>query len=603
MPSAYHPMRRTISLVIISAVLWLPVSASAQDLVPISSLTGGSSVFVYRNAARAVRRPSAESKPNRTKQQRLETVAKLNKQYTATAKLHREVSKEVDPSHAKDVKTLSPTQGAKVLAGIGEYYLSKNDVEKAMEFFRDAVGVDAKNKAANAGLSDALAINGNQLLAADQAASAKGYFLESLKYNPGNAGALFGLGEVYSELDQTAAAIDAYEKSIAANKDLTSIYVPLGILYYQNGDIAKADAMLAKALASPGGDSPETQFFLGLVRLAQARDNEALAGFLKSDPTQAETFYYTGQAQVRLKRTADAAPNFRKAAELKPNYFEAWFSLGEAEYELGHWDAAAAAYKAALKIKNTDWASFAGVADSLRQSGHYEEAAGYYSNAASFYTKEPDHKNETLADLYSKRGLSLGQQCELNMQRSVICAWPATIKALQQAYDLSKSPVDQVNLGWAYFRAGHFDAELRNMPAAKPNLEAARAVLVTAAAAGGQISDFANQNLAAVLIDLGDFKGAIETLGKLVKSKPDLVFAKYALGVAYFKSGDAVNAEKALRDAVQADPKNVAYLVGLGDVLINRRNGKDARKIADQLRTLDTASAEQLDKKIKLSRL
>jgi len=603
MPLNYRRMRRSVSFIIVAVLVWLPISVAAQDLVPISSLTGGSSVFVLRNSARAARRPS-EPKPNRSKQQRLETVAKLNKQYTATAKLHREVSKELDPAKLpKNYQVLPPAQGSKLLAGVGEFYLSKNDVEKATEFFRDAVELDGKNKAATGGLSDALAMNGNQLLAADQAAAAKGYFLEALKYNASNAGALFGLGEVYSELDQTTEAIAAYEKSLAANKDLTSIYVPLGILYYQNGDIAKADGMLTRALASPGGDSPETQFFLGLVSLAKGADGDALAAFKKSDQTQAETFYYMGKAQVRLKDTAGAVPNFQKATTLKPQFFDAWFSLGEAEYALGHWDAAATAYKAALKLKNTDWAPYAGLADSLRQSGHYEEAAGYYSNAANFYSKEPDHKNDTLADLYSKRGLSLGQQCELNMQSYIVCAWPATIKALQQAADLSKSPVDQVNLGWAYFRAGHFDAELKDMAKAKPNLDAARELLAPIGASGGKISEFANQNLAAVQIDLGDYKGAIGLLSTLVASKPDLTFAKYALGVAYYKSGDAVNAEKELREVVSVDPRNVAYLSGLGDVLVNRRNGKDARKIADQLRTVDAKAAEQLDQKIRISRL
>ena len=106
------------------------------------------------------------------------------------------------------------------------------------------------------------------MLAADQAASAKAFFLDALKYNPSSAAAYFGLGQVYSSGDQTTEAIAAYEKSLAADKDLTEIYVPLGILYYQTGDIVKADALLSKAIAA-SGNTPETQLFLGLVRLAE----------------------------------------------------------------------------------------------------------------------------------------------------------------------------------------------------------------------------------------------------------------------------------------------------------------------------------------------
>ena len=37
--------------------------------------------------------------------------------------------------------------------------------------------------------------------------------------------------------------------AIANDPELTEIYVPLGVLYYQKGEIAKADTLLTKALA------------------------------------------------------------------------------------------------------------------------------------------------------------------------------------------------------------------------------------------------------------------------------------------------------------------------------------------------------------------
>jgi tetratricopeptide (TPR) repeat protein len=602
MLGASRQARQVLSLSLISSMLWM--SVAAQDLVPISSLTGGSSVFVIRNSARAARHSTPVAKPVRTKAQQLETAAKLNKQYTATAKLHREVAKVIEPAQLpKNIKTIPPAEGSKLLAGVGEYYLAKNDFDKATEFFMDAVTLDSKNKAANDGLSDALSVEGNTLLASDQATGAKGYFLEALKYNPNNAGAFFGLGEVYSQLDQTKEAIDAYEKSLGANKDLTEIYVPLGILYYQAGDIAKADALLGKAIAA-SGNTPETQLFLGLVRFAQGnRDAEALAAFQKADPTQPETQFYTGDTLIRMKRTAEAIPFFKKATELKPAYFDAWFSLGEAQYELGHWDDAAAAYKQAIRLKNTDWNAYAGLGDSLRQGGKFDEATGYYRNAANFYTQQKDFNKETAADIYSKIGLSIGQQCDINMQRAIVCNWDSAVKVLQKAADLSNNPIDQVNLGWAYFRWAHPDAEAHNLAAAKPNLELARDALGKAAAAGPPAADFALQNLASVQIDLGDYRSAIDTLSKLVKSKPDAAFNKYALGVAYYKSGDAGNGEKWLKDAVQSEPQNLSYLMALGDVYINRKNGKDARKIADRVRGISPQSAAQLDFKIKASRL
>jgi tetratricopeptide (TPR) repeat protein len=243
------------------------------------------------------------------------------------------------------------------------------------------------------------------------------------------------------------------------------------------------------------------------------------------------------------------------------------------------------------------------LADSYRQTNHFDDATGAYRNAAMFYTNQKDFNPNTAADLYSKVGLSIGQQCDINMQRAIVCQWPSAIKALQKAADLTSNPIDQVNLGWAYFRSAHPAAEAHDLTTARPNLELARDILQKAVAAGPPASDYALQNLASVQIDLGDSKGAIETLSKLVKSRPDLAFSQYALGVAYFKSGDIANAEKAIRAAVQAEPANVNYMMALADIYINRKNGKEARKIADQIRPLSADTAAQLDAKIRLAKL
>lgn len=598
-------LKGVVATMLLSAIL---TTTFAQDLVPVSSLTGGSSVFVFRNAARAAKKFNPTVKPKRTKAQRIETVAKVKKQYETIAKVapKRAKSKVVDPYNMpKNVRTLPADQGSKLFAGVGEYYSDKGEYEKSIEFYRDAAALDDKNKAAKAGLSEALAIKGNDLLVKDQAAAAKGVFLEALKFDPNNAAAYFGLAEVYAELDEVDQAIANYEKSLEFDKDLTEIYVPLGVLYYQKGEIAKADLLLTKALVlSP--NSAETQFFLGLVRSAQDRNADALAAFQRSkaiDPAQAETHFYEAETLVRMKRTAESIAPYKKATELKPNYFDAWLGKGEAHYELGEYKDAIEAYRAAAKLKNNDWMVFAGLGESYRLNKEFDNATGAYRNAALFYTQQKDYNKDTAADLYSKIGLSIGQQCDINIERAVVCQWPSAIKALQKAAELTNNPIDQVNLGWAYFRLAHPDAEARNLAVAKPNLDIAKDILQKAVAAGPPAADFALQNLASVQIDLGDYKGAIDTLTKLIDRKPDLNFARYALGVAYFKSSDFNNAEKWLRAAIQNEPQNIGYMMALGDTLIGRKDGKEARKVVEKLRPLNAEYATRLDKKIQLAKL
>lgn len=600
-------LRAFLTFAAVAAILITPFRTNAQ-LIPLSSITGGSSVFVFRTVAKAARSVISAVKPQRTKEQRLETANKLKKQYETIAKTapRANKAKTVEPDKLpKNFKTLPASEGSKLLAGVGEYYNDKGDYEKAMEFFRDAVTLDETNQSAKSGYSESLSMKGNDMLVKGQANDAKALFLEALKLDSKNSAAYFGLGEVYTELDQTADAIASYEKSLENNKNLTEIYLPLGILYYQTGAIAKADDLLTKALAG-APNSAETQFFLGLVRSSQNRNDEALAAFQKAktlDATMAEAFYYSGEIHTRLKKTNEAIEDYKKAVELKPTHFDAWLALADAYSELGKYDDAVTAYKAASKLKNNDWQVFAGLAEAYRQTKKYQDAEANFNLAALFLLSVKDYSKETLADLYSKQGLSIGQQCDINIQNHVACNWAGAIKALKKAADTSENPIDYVNLGWAYFRAGHTDAENKDIVSARPNLELAQVALQKAVAAGPPASDFALQNLASVQIDLSDYKGAIDTLTKLTAAKPELTFAKYALGVAYNKSGDLANAEKWLRAASDAEPNNVGYLVGLADTLMSRKNSKELQKVIDRIRPLDPAMAANLEQRKKLLKL
>ncbi|MEJ7624886.1 MAG: tetratricopeptide repeat protein [Pyrinomonadaceae bacterium] len=602
------PVRLLLSTFLALLVAAAPIILIAQDLVPIGSITGGSSVFVFRNAAKAARRFVASVKPSRTKAQRIETVRKISRQYATVARAATPSgrAKAIDPTKLpKNVLTLPAAEGSRIFAGVGEYYIGQGDFDRAIEVFTDAASLDPANLSAKTGLSEAYALRGNDLLVKDQAGAAKSVFLEALKLDPRNAAAYFGLGEVYADLEQFSEAIASYQKSLEANKNLTEIYVPLGILYYQSGDIAKAGDLLTKALAF-SAETFETQYFLGLIRETQDRPDEALTAFRKAvsfDQTSAEARFHAGEALLKLKRAAEAVPEFQKAVELKPAYFDAWFGLGEAHYVTGDFPEAIVAYKAAAKLKNDNWEVFNGLGESYRQTNKFEEAESNYRLAALFITRVKDYNKATEADIYSKTGLVIGQQCDINVQKNLRCGWPSAIKALQKAYDISGNPVDSVNLGWAYFRAGHTDAEMKNMAAARPNLELAQAALQRAVESGPPASEYALQNLASVQIDLGDFKSAIDTLTKLIEKRPNETFTKYALGVAYNKSGDLASAEKWLRTVSDIEPNNVGYLIGLAETLMQRKNGKELKKIIDRLKPLDPSMAQNLDRRRQLLRL
>ncbi|MEO8648874.1 MAG: tetratricopeptide repeat protein, partial [Acidobacteriota bacterium] len=259
------------------AVVLCGIPAKGQDLVPVGDITGGSSVFVFRTASKSSPKGYTKSKVVRTKKERIETARKVSKQYVTLAKVtpRRERTQSVDPNDPRlpNIPRMSKDEASKLFAGVGEYYMDRDDFDHAIDFFRESVTLDKVNVRARSGLSEALALKGNDLLVKDGAGAARKFFQEALTYNPKNSPAYFGLAEIFSDLDDDKEAVKNYEAALSNDKDLTEIYVPLGILYYQQGLIAKAEPLLTKAMATTAGNNdPQTQFFVGLIRYSQGKD-------------------------------------------------------------------------------------------------------------------------------------------------------------------------------------------------------------------------------------------------------------------------------------------------------------------------------------------
>lgn len=588
------------SLLLIAGILCGGLPARGQEIIPVTDITGGSSVFVFRSSSRTAPRGFVSSAVvKRSKAQRVETARKVTRQFVAIAKVapRRTRTKAIDPNNMPPApNTMPKAQASKIFAGVGEYYIDQQDTDRAIEFFRESTTLDAKNKSAQTGLSEALALKGNSLLVAERAETAKAFFEESLKYNPNNAVAYFGLGEVFGALDKADDAIANYEKALSFDKDLTEINVPLGILYYQKGEIAKADTLLTKALAAAPNDA-ETQYFLGLVRYAQNRNQEALTAFrqaVKTDANNAELHFKIGESLVRLKETDQAVAEFKEAIRLKPQYFEAQFELGNLYYEAGNFTEAIKSFEAAKRLKNDNADVLVNLGDAYRQIPDYNNAESNYNLATVFIERNPNYNKEELADIYSKIGYVIGRQCEINMRKAVQCKWKTGIASLEKAVELSPNAADYTNLGWAYYSWARVDLSARNDAEARPKLEKAKAALEKAIAANPKYIEAPLVNLGSVLIDLGEYPAAIDSLRKVTDKRTDWTFALYALGVAYRKNNDLPNAITYFRKAVDKDQNYVAAWSGLAESEFRNKNKKETEKIIERLKKLAPNEAQKL---------
>lgn len=608
MKKSARQIRITFAFAIISTLLLTSVPTMGQELVSTSDITGGSSVFVFRTSSKASpRNYVSKSRTQRSKSQRADTARKFNKQYVALSKKapRRTRTEAVNPDDPRlpKVKTMPAAEASRLFAGVGEYYMDRDDFDRAIDFFREAVQLNSAYGVAKSGLSEALALKGNEELVRDSRATARRFFEEALTYNPANAPAHFGLGEVFAADGKDDEARVSYEKALTNDKELTEIYVPLGILYYRDGKIAQADDLLTKAM-NIAPDDPETQYFLGLIRFSQNKNQEALTAFRKAtaaDPTYEEAFYQTGETLLRLKKPAEAAVEFQKAIDLKPDYFEAWMGLGASAYESGKYPEAITAYEKAVQLRNNNPEAFENLADSYRQVGSFEKAESNYKLAALFIERAPDVNKEQAADIYSKSAYMVGKQCELNMARGMRCRWGDAITYLEKAAGHSQTGVDNANLGWAYFNAAREDLSFRRNAEAAPKLEKAKAALQKAVANSRNFEAGPLVNLGRVLAEMGDYPGAIDALKRAVDKEPDWGFALNELGSVYRKQNNFKEAAAQFRKAASKEQKNPVIQFNLGEAELQSGNIGEAKKAYDRLKKMGNSGNAFADRLAQIS--
>ena len=581
--------------------------AAAQDIVTVSDITGGTSVFVFKGAARAVAKKFVSAgRSTRSKSQRIESAKKVTNQYARLSKVapRRTRTESIDPNDPrfKEIQRMPKEQASRLFAGAGEYYMDRNNYDLAIDVFRESLDLDSTNAISKSGLSEALALKGNDLLAKDSFPVARKFFEEALIYNPKNAPAFFGLAEVQTELGQIDEASGAYEQALSLDKDLTEIFVPLGILYYQAGinaepvnaeKIRKADDLLTRAVAQDPKDA-QAQYYLGLVRLHQGRDTDALTAFniAKAElPTMAEAFYNAGQVNSRLNKNNEAVRDFLQATTLKAHYFEAWFGLGSAYFELQDYPKAIDAYEKAKRLKNDNAEVVANLGDVYRQMGDFEKAETNYNLAGLFFERQKDfatnkETREIAAETYGKVGFAIAKQCEKNVKIGAPCKWDAAIRVLEKGAALTNSPTDYANLGWALHNAAKFNIAEGKTAEGRAKLEKARDNLQRAIAANPKAVEGPLLNLGMVYTDLGDYKNAQATFKQVTQKEPKWVFAINELGIAYLNDGNYKDAISQFNRAIDRDNKFAAAYFNLGKAQFKNGNLGEAKKAHSKLKSL-----------------
>ena len=231
---------------------------------------------------------------------------------------------------------------------LGRYHWNKRTsqaIDRAIELFEKARGIDPNAAEAYVGLASAYVI----LIVADRA--------------PGRTLAAKGFS--------------AAEKAIALDDALAEPHAALGVMKaVAEYDWAACDAEFEKAFERDCNNATAHHWY-GYMLMYRGRTAEAsreLEAAARLDPLNPTIMVAVGTPLLYSGKYEQCLQQYRKQLELDPRFFHALWGLGEVYLNIGEFDNAARAYREALAVSPRSPFNVAKLCYALAKGGHREEA-------------------------------------------------------------------------------------------------------------------------------------------------------------------------------------------------------------------------------------
>lgn len=194
-----------------------------------------------------------------------------------------------------------------------------------------------------------------------------------------------------------------YEAVLAERPDDAEASQFYGILKYQRGDLAGAEALLRRAVSL----APEVGSLsdLGAVLAEKGSSESALEQFdaaLRLDPNHVSTLVRQGNTLIGMRRYEAALTAYDWAIKVSPLLLDALCNRGSALRALGRHQEALETYERALTVDPRSFESFYNLGNVLRDLQRYAEALQNYERALAFVPNQPEIlavRGRTLVDL------------------------------------------------------------------------------------------------------------------------------------------------------------------------------------------------------------
>jgi tetratricopeptide (TPR) repeat protein len=242
---------------------------------------------------------------------------------------------------------------------LGHVYKVKGPLAKSVASFERALQLKPDDMAALVWLGEAHLSQG-------EAETAGPFFAQALALQPESAAARVGAGRVALAQKDHAGAAKLLEEALQREPGATAIHYPLAMAYRGLGDLAKAEAHLARQ-----GD-------------LEARPPDPLMRDLDVLLQSPEAYNVRGGRELEARNWAAAAENFRKGLALAPDDASLRHRLGTALAQMGDVRGAAEQFERVLATTPGHARAHFSLGVLLNDSRRYAEASDHFSSALKY---------------------------------------------------------------------------------------------------------------------------------------------------------------------------------------------------------------------------
>ncbi|KAJ2573990.1 TOM (translocase of outer membrane) complex component [Coemansia sp. RSA 1807] len=290
--------------------------------------------------------------------------------------------------------------------------------------------------------------------------------------NLSEADALFNEALSFTALQEYSQAIDSVEKAVAAVEKtdgsdvqrVADIYSLRGMFNFLKSNLDQALEDLNKALVV---EPSHVRSYLRKANLfTEKKDLEEVSSLLdqahKADSENAETFFQQGQVHF-LKQEFEAASNdYKRAAELDPDFVYPRIQLGVVQFKVGKIEEAMATFDEAMKKFPTRSDLYNYYGEVLAEQGGYDSAIGAFEKAIELDNTNPlPYVNQAIS-LFQTSGqpdraltlireaLKVDPECELAVAALSqiylqMGMFEESLAMLRRAVDLAKSEEEMIS--------------------------------------------------------------------------------------------------------------------------------------------------------------